>query len=106
VFVDSVNGDHVRVPYAGEQTTLLDDGVGAAGRLQHLQRDLAFESRIPRQVDGAKTTAADLPAELERSPSTHRRRQLRSRLLLARDTGRRFHQRAVYGTLSSGRRRQ
>src|SRR5262245_16920111 len=64
------------MPDAGEQAPFLDDGRRSVVRAQDLQRDVAFENRIPRQIHRAETATADFTADLEASPGVRNTRAL------------------------------
>ena len=69
----AVDGDHVRMPHAGEQSAFVDDrgrraiaGGGTGG--QELQRDFAIEPRIPGAVHLSERAPADLLEEPKMTP--------------------------------------
>ena len=74
VAVGAVDGNHVRVTNAREQTALGDHrplerlGVGVLD-VQELERDIPRELGIPRAIHGAVAAAADELPELQRSPA-------------------------------------
>jgi hypothetical protein len=69
VLIDSVNRHDVRVANAREQAAFSDDLGGAASLAKQLQCHAAFQRGVPREIHGPEVTAADLSANLERTPS-------------------------------------
>ena len=81
----AVDGDHVRMPHAREQSAFVDDRRRrpiAGGRTcgQELQRDFAIEPRIPGAVNLSERAPAD-PLDEPKMTPPHRR--VRSRRLQA-----------------------
>ena len=75
----TVDGDHVRMPHAGEQAALVDDGgrpaiAGGGICRQEFQRDFAIEPRIPGAVNLSECAAADLLEESKVTPVLRRRK--------------------------------
>jgi hypothetical protein len=68
MLINTVYGDHVGVPYSGKQAPFSNDGRRPVARPQDLQRNVALERRVPRQVDHGETATADLSTDLEPSP--------------------------------------
>ena len=68
VLIDSAHGHDVGMPHSGQQSSFPDHGRGLVCASQDLQRDFSLETGIPRDVDGAETSVADGPADLQRSP--------------------------------------
>ena len=78
----AVDGDHVRMPHAGEQSAFVDDCgrraiAGGGTSWQELQRDFAIEPRIPGAVKFSERALADLLEEPKMTPVLRRVRNLR-----------------------------
>ena len=68
VLIDAVDRHDIRVAHASQQPRFLNHR-GRALRIVHdLQRDFAFERRVPRQVDGPEPPATELAADFEPAP--------------------------------------
>src|SRR5262245_43277578 len=93
--LDTVNGNHIRVPQPGEQSTLFEkrrgESVGFGSdrlllRAEKLQCHLAIQPAIPRPVNLAKASPADPLLDFKMQPPPkfffgNRRRRVRVRIL-------------------------
>ena len=73
----TVDGDHVRMPHAGEQSAFVDDGgrraiAGQGTCGQELQRDFAIKPRIPGAVNLSERAPADPLEEPKVTPVLRR----------------------------------